>query len=216
LEKKEDDAQKKKEDDVQNVLDAQNILSEYDKKGYVCDKKCWDFSNVKRIIFAISIAFGILLSFFEEKIDILPPEVKASSFFKYFGIILFMLLFYLFVVPVHELLHAIGFLPGCGWKWKGNFRFGFFPYMSAAYCHCRVPQTRKQSIAAILLPFFVLSGSTLVLWLITQQNIFLFAGILHTISCIGDFYYVGSLLRNKADLILDSPSEVGYYTLKKS
>lgn len=119
------------------------------------------------------------------------------------------------IVP-HELLHAVGFLPGCGWQWRGNMKFGFSLKKMVAYCHCPVPMRRVTAMVAVLLPFIVLSVMTLPLSILLNMKLLLLACILNAIGSMGDLIIAYMLLREKPDYVIDHPTECGFTGVYKS
>lgn len=123
---------------------------------------------------------------------------------------LFIVLFILGGVVVHELLH------GLVWALfaKGGFRsirFGVKWEYLTPYCHCNKPLKVWQYIAGGLAPLFVMGIIPAVYALVTGQTLIMFFGIFFTWTAAGDILAVWMLRKFKAQQwVYDHPKELGF------
>lgn len=116
---------------------------------------------------------------------------------------------FLVLLPVHEALHALGWICFAGVSWR-DIHFGVMWRALMPYCHCMVPIPIRAYRRMASLPLFVTGLFTFTALLIYPTDWFgLFTGL--TVgSCIGDVWLIVRLRPFRgAFLVQDSPSEIG-------
>ncbi len=114
-------------------------------------------------------------------------------------------------IVLHELLHGLpwSFFAKKGWS---SIRFGVLRPHFVPYCHCQEPLRLRQYIIGALTPLVVLGFAPVIYAWFSGNWFFLLFGTFFTVSAIGDVMVVHTMRKLKADtLILDHPSEAGYY-----
>lgn len=121
------------------------------------------------------------------------------------------LVYVIFFIFAHELLHGIGFKVFCKAPWE-NIRFGFHKEYRAPYCSCKdLLHERNNFIKVLLLPTIVMGVLTLIITYYSQNLLW---------SCItgyiffggsGDIYMAYDVMKYpKSYKFIDHPSEPGY------
>lgn len=113
------------------------------------------------------------------------------------------------LLPVHELLHAIGLRLFARVSWS-SIRFGVMWRALMPYCHCTVPIPVAAYRRMALLPLWVTGAASLAALLaFPTDGLALLAGVA-VAACVGDVWMVAKL-RGFADdlLVQDSQSEIG-------
>ena len=116
-------------------------------------------------------------------------------------------------VFLHEGIHGLTFALFN----RGGFRhvsFGVIWKYLTPYCHYSKPMSRNRYIAGAIAPFLVL-GLVPSVWARCCGNAFLLAfGIIYISAAAGDLWMVWLILKESPkSLILDHPSEAGFYVL---
>lgn len=89
--------------------------------------------------------------------------------------------------------------------------------MITPYCHCKEPLTPKQYIIGAITPSIILGFIPALASLMTGSFPLLIFAILFTVGAAGDFMIIRLMLKEHRDsLVLDHPSEAGYYVFIKS
>ncbi len=135
---------------------------------------------------------------------------KLPFYIKGIGFLLFLL-----GIPIHELLHALGwvFFTESGWK---SVTFGINWEYLAPYCHCKEPLKRNQFLIGVILPFVVL-GIIPVITSFSNGNFTLcFAGIFFSVAASGDLIALWMLRKVKSNqFVQDHYSEIGFIILEE-
>ena len=118
-------------------------------------------------------------------------------------------------IIAHELIHGIiwGRYTENGFK---SITFGVLWKMLTPYCHCSEPLKVKHYIAGAIMPTIILGFLPFVYSLFTGNVLWLLFGIFFTMAAVGDLMIVNLVRKENMDsLVLDHPSEVGCYVLRK-
>lgn len=118
-------------------------------------------------------------------------------------------------IVLHELIHGItwSLYAKSGFK---SIKFGILMKMLTPYCHCKEALTKQQYIIGALMPFIVLGLLPGIAALVTGNAGLLAFSIFFTVAAVGDFMIVQLMLKEDNDsLIIDHPSEAGYYVYLK-
>lgn len=114
------------------------------------------------------------------------------------------------VLPVHELLHALGMVWFGKVSWS-NIKFGVFWRALIPYCHCRVPVSLRVYRRMALLPLWGTGAATIIpLILFPADWLGVLAGITMA-ACAGDLWVVWKLrsFTDESMLVQDSPTDIG-------
>ncbi len=133
----------------------------------------------------------------------LPPEQA-----------LLVLLLFLLSLPVHELLHGIGWC-AAGRTGFQNIRFGIMWSSLTPYCHCSGPLSAGQYLFGLLLPFFVLGLGLSAAAIAAGNGILLWLGVFSLLGAGGDTTICCYLLKYRKALIADHPTECGFAAFEK-
>lgn len=121
-------------------------------------------------------------------------------------------------VPVHELLHGLGWFPFCKKNWKQSIHFGVMWSSLTPYCHCSEPLSVGHYYSGLLMPFMVLGVLPSAVALVTGSGFLLSCGILGILLAGGDLTIACVLMKyiGKTAKVLDHPSECGCAVFKKT
>jgi hypothetical protein len=118
-------------------------------------------------------------------------------------------------VFIHELIHGLtwSIFAKKGFK---SIKFGVLWKMLTPYCHCDEPLTVAGYLIGAVMPAIILGFIPAIIALVTGNVMLMLFAFCFTIGAVGDFMII-NLIRNesKRSLILDHPSEAGYYVLEK-
>lgn len=117
-------------------------------------------------------------------------------------------------IPIHELLHGLGWSLGCRRGWR-SIGFGIMWSSLTPYCHCREPLGRRPYLVGVLTPFLALGVGISLASLFIQSWLLLLLGLLNLLMAGGDLTIALLLIRHPRALILDHPSECGFVAFRK-
>ncbi len=118
-------------------------------------------------------------------------------------------------IIAHELIHGITWARYTENGFK-SITFGVLWKMLTPYCHCSEPLKVKHYIAGAIMPTIILGFLPFVYSLFTGNVLWLLFGIFFTMAAVGDLMIVNLVRKENMDsLVLDHPSEVGCYVLRK-
>ena len=129
--------------------ECERIKSELEQQGYRCEAATISILKANLMVFATSVPVCLFVLFI---FIVINHGLRALSEAK--GWALFPVLV-LLSIPVHELLHGLGWLPACKNGWK-SIRFGVMWSSLTPYCNCKEPMNVKSYYRGLLLPFSVL------------------------------------------------------------
>ena len=116
-------------------------------------------------------------------------------------------------IVVHELIHGVTwacFAPS-GWK---SISFGVIWKMLTPYCHCSEPLRKRQYMLGAMMPCLVLGVVPAAVALTIGSLPLLVWGIFFITAAAGDIWMTWLLTKERpGSLILDHPSEAGFYVL---
>jgi len=118
-------------------------------------------------------------------------------------------------IIAHELIHGITWARYTKNGFK-SITFGVLWKMLTPYCHCSEPLKVKHYITGAIMPAIILGFLPFVYSLFTGNVIWLLFGIFFTMAAVGDLMIVNLIRKEDMNsLVLDHPSEVGYYIFRK-
>ena len=118
-------------------------------------------------------------------------------------------------IPVHELLHGIGWSLSCKDGFK-SVRFGVMWSKLTPYCSCKEPLNFGQYLLGGILPLLVLGLLPSLIAVLTGNPYLLSFGILSIIAAGGDMLICLEMRKYPQAVFLDHPSECGFFAFKKS
>ncbi|RLD53852.1 MAG: DUF3267 domain-containing protein [Bacteroidetes bacterium] len=169
-------------------------------------------SALKANIFALLLIFPIFILFILPyillwKIDSLLIGIRL--FIRYVIIIL------LFGITMHEFLHGLTWSFYC----KNGFhsiKFGIIWKVLTPYTHCKEALNVNIYRLGTVMPCIVLGIIPSFIGLFTGSGLFLIIGVIFTFSAGGDIIMLWYLRKvDNNQLVLDHPTKVGYYLVKK-
>ena len=182
------------------------------KNGYLCimSKKV-SINIVSANVFALLLFVGCILVL-GVPFTLIWPMHEISSHFTLSSANLFLIAIVVGVF-LHEGIHGLTFalLNRGGFR---NVSFGVMWKYLTPYCHYSKPMSRNRYIAGALAPFLIL-GVVPSVWALFCGNPFLLVyGILYISAAAGDLWMVWLILKESPkSMILDHPSEAGFYVL---
>lgn len=136
-----------------------------------------------------------------------------SLSFSFSEFVLFVLVFVASIV-VHELLHGLGWGLFCKNGFK-SISFGVIWKMLTPYCHCKEPLFFRAYLFGGLLPFFVLGIVPLAVALVIGNAWVLAFALISILGAGGDLTIASMLMKHRDALVVDHPSECGFYAYTK-
>ena len=197
-----------------------NIVEENYIKEEIIINIIW--ANIFGIIVLIIalIIFGIpYILFWHENILNINTNISLSFYNKLlliFKNIVFMFLIFLPGVILHELIHGIFFAVFSENKFK-SVKFGIMPAkkLFSPYCHCREVLNIKHYRITIIMPLILLGIVPSIVSIFIGNFLLFFWGIIFIVAGCGDILiWIKTLKERNDSLILDHPSEAGYYVYK--
>ncbi|MBQ4046171.1 MAG: DUF3267 domain-containing protein [Lachnospiraceae bacterium] len=168
-------------------------------------------ANIFAILYGIPLSILGFVLFFMKNNDV---NLMRMSFSK---LILLMVLMVILVV-VHELVHGItwSFFTENHWK---DIEFGFMKEYLTPYCTCACPLTRGQYIIGTLMPLVLLGLIPLAAAIMAGSYLWLWLGIIMTMSAGGDILIVINILKYKSQaaqvVYIDHPTQAGGVIFEK-
>lgn len=198
--------------------------ADFESKGYKCIEKTMGTLYVNIMAVVVMLPYFILtVVLYEWRHDF--------NWFSFFGVaedlqdlllyfaklILFMLIIFVFLF-VHEGIHGICFAKFAK-KGKKAVSFGFNKAAFAPYCTTDEPLTRRQYIAAAIMPTVFLGFIPSLIAIYNGSVFALIIGVIMTFGGGGDFLMIYKLLAFKSEskdlFFMDSPTEIGSYIFVK-
>lgn len=127
----------------------------------------------------------------------------------------YLLLLALFSIFIHELIHAIFFAAFSKNGWR-DVKIGVLWRKLTPYAHCRKPLLVFQYRIALLMPGIVLGLVPIIAGMVFGLFFTFFFGAFMLFSAGGDIIiYIMSLKIPKNKMLLDHPTECGFYIIDK-
>ncbi len=168
-------------------------------------------ANIVALIFPIPFVIIYLTAYFFAASYFKPLATFAYSTDNplYFGLFLIAYFAALFVLIVlHELIHALFFLPGCEDKWK-SIRFGI--KQLTPYCHCTEIITLSRFRKSLWGPLIILCPVMAVASVILGDPVSFLLTLVMIFGSGGDLYvlFVTRKYRGSTTLVFDLEDQVG-------
>ena len=117
-------------------------------------------------------------------------------------------------IVAHELIHGLTWAIFAKRGWK-SISFGIIWNYLTPYCHCDEPMRIRHYQAACLMPCLVLGVIPSIIALFIGSIQLLLLGIIFIAAAAGDIWMAWLLMKeNPKSLVLDHPSEAGYYIME--
>jgi len=118
-------------------------------------------------------------------------------------------------IVVHELIHGITWACFVKHGWK-SISFGVIWKYLTPYCHCKEPMPVHAYMWGAMMPCLILGVIPAIVAVVIGHLPLLVYGIIFITAAAGDIWMTWLLTKEKSDsMILDHPSEAGYYVLEK-
>ena len=189
-------------------------INDFERRGFKIEACTFSLARVATP--AVNIIAGIIGFIFG--LTLTMPALSAYNplsgeiRFVLPNIIFSVVIFFAVIVPLHELIHAIGFIMR-GKKWKENISFGVSIKKMVASCHCSSPMSGIDYFIGVILPFAVLGVGLFVAGIIFGSKILLLVSIVSAVTSAGDLMIVYLLFKKRPSLILDHPTEIGFVAI---
>lgn len=182
-----------------------------------------DEINVWTARLTFSLTFFSLLSFFSfwgysQSFSTLGDF--NDSFLEW--VISFSVAFFLFLLSIafgsvlHELIHALFFLPFVSYKLE-KLRFGFLKEKMALYVHLKDPISINGFRIGLIMPVLILGVFPIILGLFYGVLSILLFGIVLTVAAVGDLLLLYKTRRLHSDfLIQDQPDDIAILAIEKT
>jgi len=120
------------------------------------------------------------------------------------------MVFAIISIPIHELLHGLGWMLFCK-NGKKSISFGVIWKYLTPYCHCSEPLSIGRYCFGTLVPCMILGLIPAIAALFSGSVVLLAVGVFNILAAGGDLTIVCMLIKyiGKKVLILDHPSECG-------
>jgi hypothetical protein len=170
-------------------------------------------TNLSLTVFAVAVGLiWFFLFFYAWKIFWEMPIPKDFIKQTYLQIILFVIV----SVPIHELIHAIGFRFFGNIPWS-KIKFGFAVKLLAPYAHPTVPINKIPYAWAGALPGLVLGVIPLITGLIIRSMLLSYLGMIAMVMAGGDVFTLWKLrFAPKDSYILENQEQDGFTIMEKS
>lgn len=164
-------------------------------------------ANVFALVILVVSAIMFLVPFYLIWKDKKPTDELLGSVSQW------SITFILFIVGVvvHELIHGLTWACYAKSGWK-SISFGMIWKMLTPYCHCDEPMRIPGYMMGAMMPCIILGVIPAVVALFIGNLPLLAWGILFIASAAGDIWMTWLLTKeNPKSLVLDHPSEAGFY-----
>lgn len=211
LTKQEQDMKTKSENPPGTSSDFESINESLLRQGYVRKDATISIvrANVGALLYSLPIIVVLILIFL---------AVHSGSENEYsFGLINVLVFFVLMLVsvPVHELLHGLGWslFSENGFK---DIKFGVLKESFTPYCHCKKPLPFGPYAFGGVLPFLILGLVIYCIALATGDIFILALSAFNILAAGGDLMIAVKLIGYRNYLIVDHPSECGFIAYRKA
>ena len=211
-----DEKEKKRvltEAEKRRLAHYEKLSEEYEARGFRRTELTVGIvrANIFAILYGIPLSILGFVLFFMKNNDVNLLRMSLSE------LILFMVLMFVLVV-VHELVHGISWSFFTENHWK-DIEFGFMKEYLTPYCTCACPLTRGQYIIGTLMPLVLLGLIPLAAAIMAGSYLWLWLGIIMTMSAGGDILIVINILKYKSQaaqvVYIDHPTQAGGVIFEK-
>jgi len=189
------------------------------RQGYTKETRLINLykANGVSLLLLIPVIVGYGLPFYliwgqQDYLAMIRNYVKGDSVYSALTIAIVMVV----GIVLHEFIHG---LTWSVFAKKGfrSIKFGVVLKMLTPYCHCKEPLTKNQYIVGALAPAVALGFLPALVALATGSLSLLIFAMFFTVAATGDFIIAQLILKeDKESIILDHPSEAGYYVFVKN
>jgi hypothetical protein len=180
-----------------------------ESEGYTAEKRVISLVKANIYAFLLYLPFGIIfiLIYYLVGGSFLPAFIRPVDFLIFLAV-------FIILIVVHEGLH--GFIWGlfCKNKFK-SIQFGFIVKSFTPYCSCLEPLRFGAYLLVGLMPLIVLGIGFFVVAVITKNSSLFYLANINVICAGGDIMIALMLLRHKKAIIIDHPTEGGFYAFEK-
>jgi hypothetical protein len=138
------------------------------------------------------------------------PKTVTLSYHDLF----YMLILLVILVVVHEGLHGLTWAVFCKNRFK-SIQFGLILSSLTPYCTCLEPLGFKTYLLGGMMPLMVLGFGSFGISLITGSCYWFYFACVATLTAGGDITIALMLLQHRDALLLDHPTECGFYAFEK-
>lgn len=129
------------------------------------------------------------------------------------NMIILLLLSYFFI-PIHEGLHAIGWVFFCKNRFK-SINLGVLWKLLTPYCHCKEPLTYIGYMTGLLFPFLFIGLGLFIIALCTNNLLLLLVSFFNVSGATGDLMVAFKMFKYRRALLIDLPVDCGFAAFEK-
>lgn len=177
------------------------------KKGYKENIEIISVLKANIMAIILSIPFIIIFSY----IYFLKWHELSFSFSS--EVIIYLIVMIL-SIPIHELLHGLGWSIFCEKGFK-SVRFGIMKPSFTPYCNCKEPLNFIGYLVGGGLPLILLGIVPCIIGILIQNAGILYIGFFGILAAGGDMTIILNLLKYRKGIFLDHPSECGFIAFTK-
>ena len=161
-------------------------------------------ANAMAVVLAVPIVAAVVWAYLLAWQDIVSSPLSD----------LWVLLLFILSIPIHELLHGIGWSIFCKAGFR-SVRFGVMWSKLTPYCSCKEPLGGWPYLTGGMLPLVVLGLIPAVLAIVVGNSSLMFFGLLGVVASGGDMMICLNLIKYRRALFLDHPSDCGFVAFAK-
>ena len=194
--------------DKQRIENFNRIREELESQGYSSEQCTISIvkANVMALVTAGPLAMLCLVLFFY-------TNNTGEIEFSIMGLLLFYVLIFISVF-IHEVLHGLTWSLSCEKGWK-SIHLGVMWKKLTPYCSCMEPLSFEKYLLGGLMPFIVLGLGIFLASIITNSIFLLALSMFNIFAAGGDITIALMLLRHKNGLIIDHPTECGFWAFNE-
>lgn len=117
-------------------------------------------------------------------------------------------------IPIHEFFHGLAWRLHCKNGWK-SIHFGVIWDKLTPYCNCMEPLSFKQYLVGVLMPFLVLGIGLFGVVFFLGNTLLLSVCFLNIFAAGGDITISLGLIKYRKAMIIDHPTECGFWAFYK-
>ena len=199
----EQNAEKKTAAEVRKE-ECERIRTELEQQGYRCEDATISIVKANLMVLVTSVPVCLFFAVIYGLANGGYSRLSEEKGWALFPVLV------LLSIPVHELLHGLGWLPSCKNGWK-SIRFGVMWSSLTPYCNCKEPMGVKNYYLGLLTPFTVLGLLPSAAAIPAGSMTMLAFGLINILFAGGDLT-IALVIRKyigKDALLLDHPSACG-------